>query len=368
MARRVMTGIVFVLVLFALVRGVPAQQPGAPGQPGANPAGRGAQAPRESRVVRLDPAFDAIVPPGALIERVAGGFGFAEGPVWTSQGSLLFSDIPGNTIVRLMPNGESTPFRRPIYYGTGFRQGFHIGSNGLTLDKEGRVIIAEHGNRRVTRLEVTGEVTVLADKYDGKRLNSPNDVVVKSDEAVYFTDPPYGLPRQNDDPAKEIPFSGIYRVKDGKVDLVSKDVPWPNGLGFSPDEKYLIVANSDPMRRVWMRFELKPDGTLGPGVHVLYGAGRRTGWDSRRIEAGRRRQPVRHRARRRLDHFAGGKSARPDRAARGPGQRGLGRRRQDVVHDGEELGLPDSAEHEREAALLSLGASMTLATASYHGI
>ena len=106
---------------------------------------------------------------------------------------------------------------------------------------------------------------MLADNYDGKRLNSPNDVVVKSDGAIYFTDPPYGLPGQNDDPAKEIPFSGVYRVKDGKVDLVSKDVPWPNGIGFSPDEKHLIVANSDPMRRVWMRFEVKPDGTLGPG-------------------------------------------------------------------------------------------------------
>ena len=138
-----------------------------------------------------------------------------------------------------------------------------VGSNGLTLDKEGRVIIAEHGNRRVTRLEITGEMTVLADEFEGKRLNSPNDVVVKSDGAVYFTDPPYGLPRQNDDPAKELPFSGVFRVKNGKVDLVSKDVQWPNGLGFSPDEKYLIVANSDPMRRVWFRFEVKADGMLG---------------------------------------------------------------------------------------------------------
>ena len=270
MPRRAIIGFVFMLFVVTFIPLVPAQQPQAPaptpnaaGRGAANPAGRGAQAPRESRVVRLDPGFDAIVPPGALIERVAGGFGFAEGPVWTKQGSLLFSDIPGNTIVRLMPNGESTPFRRPIYYGTDYRQGFHIGSNGLTLDKEGRVIIAEHGNRRVTRLEITGEITVVADKFEGKRLNSPNDVVVKSDGGVYFTDPPYGLPRQNDDPAKELPFSGIYKVKNGKVDLVSKDVPWPNGLGFSPDEKYLIVANSDPVRRVWFRFEVKPDGTLG---------------------------------------------------------------------------------------------------------
>ena len=200
----------------------------------------------------------------------------------------------------------------------------------MTLDKEGRVIIAEHGNRRVTRLEVTGEVTVLADKYDGKRLNSPNDVVVKSEQAVYFTDPPYGLPRQNDDPAKEIPFSGVYRVKNGKVDLLSKDVPWPNGLGFSPDEKYLVVANSDPMRRVWMRFEVKAGRHARPGLRVLHGAGRRTGGNSRRVEAGRRRQPVRHRPRRCLDHFARGQGAWPDRAPRGPGERRLGRRRQDV--------------------------------------
>ena len=259
----------FALALFMVISTqlVPAQQPagqrGQPGVPAPAAAGRGAQAPRESRIVKLDPALDAIVPPGALLEKVAGGFGFAEGPVWTKQGSLLFSDIPGNTIVRLMPNGESTPFRRPIYYGTDYRQGFHIGSNGLTLDREGRVVIAEHGNRRITRLETTGELTVLADKYDGKRLNSPNDLVVKSDGAIYFTDPPYGLPRQNDDPAKEIPFSGIYRIANGRLGLVSKDVPWPNGIAFSPDEKSLIVANSDPMNRVWMRFEVKADGTLG---------------------------------------------------------------------------------------------------------
>ena len=108
-------------------------------------------------------------------------------------------------------------------------------------------------------------MTVLADKFEGKRLNSPNDVVVKSDGAIYFTDPPYGLPRQNDDPAKEIPYSGIYRIRAGKIELISKDVQWPNGIGFSPDEKYLYVANSDPMNRVWMRFEVKADGMLGAG-------------------------------------------------------------------------------------------------------
>ena len=260
MARQVTTGIVFLLVLFTYSRVVPAQQRGALTPAPNTPTYRTAQ------VVRLDPSFDAIVPPGALIERVAGGFGFAEGPVWTREGALLFSDIPGNAIIRVMPGGAITVFRQPLYLGTGHRPGSHVGSNGLTLDKDGRLIIAEHGNRRITRLEANGQLTVVADKYDGKRLNSPNDVVVKSDGAIYFTDPPYGLPGQNADPAKEIPFSGIYRIVNGNVDLLSKDVPWPNGLGFSPDEKFLIVANSDAMRRVWMRFEVKADGTLGAGA------------------------------------------------------------------------------------------------------
>jgi gluconolactonase len=228
-------------------------------------AQRGPQPPREAKIIKVDPAFDAIVSATAPIERVATGFGFVEGPVWTRQGSLLFSDIPGNAIIRVTPAGVATPFRQPIYHGTNYRAGFHIGSNGLTLDREGRVIIAEHGNRRVTRLEVTGELTVLADKVDGKRLNSPNDVVVKSDGAIYFTDPPYGLPQQNTDPAKEIPYSGIYRILNGKVELLTKDVQWPNGIGFSPDERFLYVANSDAMNRFWMRFPVLPNGTLGPG-------------------------------------------------------------------------------------------------------
>lgn len=265
MVRRVTIGLVFVMSLFTFIRAVPAQQRGRGLTPAPNmPTYRTAQ------VVKLDPALDAIVPAGATIERVSGGSGFAEGPVWTRDGALLFSDIPGNAIIRLVPGGgtagETTVFRQPLYLGSGHRPGSHVGSNGLTLDKEGRLIIAEHGNRRITRLEANGQLTVLAEKYDGKRLNSPNDVVAKSDGSIYFTDPPYGLPRGNDDPAKELPFSGVYRIQNGKVDLLSKDVPWPNGLGFSPDEKSLIVANSDAMRRVWMRFEVKADGTLGPGA------------------------------------------------------------------------------------------------------
>lgn len=225
--------------------------------------------PPPAQVVRLDPALDAIIAPGATIEKVATGFGFVEGPVWTRQGSLIFSDIPGNAIMRLTPAGVATVFRAPIYYGTNYRQGFHIGSNGLTLDKEGRVVIAEHGSRRITRLETTGEMTILADKFEGKRLNSPNDLVVKSDGAVYFTDPPYGLPQQNTDPAKELPYSGIFRILNGKVELMSKEMELPNGIGFSPDEKFLYVANSDPQKRFWRRFEVKADGTLGAST-VFY--------------------------------------------------------------------------------------------------
>ena len=244
-------GLVFVLALSIIALPAPTPQ-------------RGPQPPREPKVVRIDPEFDAIAPAGAQIEKVAGGFGFVEGPVWTRQGSLIFSDIPGNAIIRVSPAGQTSVFRQPIYHGTGYRQGFHIGSNGLTLDREGRVVIAEHGNRRVTRLETTGELTILADKYEGKRLNSPNDVVMKSDGAIYFTDPPYGLPQQNTDPAKELSFSGVYRIQNGKVELLTQEVQWPNGIAFSPDERYLYIANSDPMKRVWMRFDVLSNGTLGP--------------------------------------------------------------------------------------------------------
>jgi gluconolactonase len=216
------------------------------------------------RIHRVDPALDAIVPPSAVIEKVAGGFGFTEGPVWLRDGSLLFSDIPNNTIYRWTPDGKVTIFRKPSGYdGTDAPPGAFIGSNGLTLDRQGRLVICEHGNRRITRLEKDGKLTVLADRFEGKRLNSPNDAVFKSDGSLYFTDPPYGLVKQDADPAKELPFSGIYRLAGGKLQLLSKDLTRPNGLAFSPDEKFLYVANSDEKRKIWMRFEVRPDGTLG---------------------------------------------------------------------------------------------------------
>ena len=215
------------------------------------------------KVVQVTPEFDRIVPRAARIEKLAGGFGFAEGPVWMPGGYLLFSDIPHNVIRRWQPGGAVSVFREKSGF-SGERAGL-AGSNGLTLDKQGRLVVCEHGNRRVSRLEKDGRVTILADRFEGKRLNSPNDAVYKSDGALYFTDPPYGLAKQDDDPAKELKFCGIYRLAGGKLQLLYQDLTRPNGLAFSPDEKYLYVANSDAARKIWMRFEVRPDGTLANG-------------------------------------------------------------------------------------------------------
>jgi gluconolactonase len=228
-----------------------------------------AQAPGE--VLRLAKGIDAIIPEDAKIEQVASGFGFIEGPIWIHDGYLLFSDIPRNVIMKYSPDGKVTVFRRSSGYSGVVPAGAYFGSNGLTIDQQGRLTLCEHGNRRVTRIEADGTVTVIADRYQGKRLNSPNDLVYRSDGSLYFTDPPFGLPKTFDDPARELPFSGVYRVKNGHVQLVVKDLSAPNGLAFSPDERYLYVANSGPEKRLWMRYEVKPDGTLTDGM-VFYDA------------------------------------------------------------------------------------------------
>jgi gluconolactonase len=218
-------------------------------------------------IVRLKPALDAIVPPDAKIEKLAGGFKFTEGPLWIRAGYLLFSNYPGG-IEKWTPDGIVTHF--PTSQDTG---GAPLPSitytNGLTLDKQGRLVICDQGERRIIRLEKDWTLTVLADHYEGKRFNSPNDLVYKSDGSLYFTDPPYGLAGQDNDPAKELPFNGIYRLADGKVQLLYEKLRRPNGLAFSPDEKYLYVANSDASRAMWVRFPVKPDSTLGAGT-VFY--------------------------------------------------------------------------------------------------
>jgi gluconolactonase len=207
-------------------------------------------------VVSRDTGLKKIVPEGARIEKLAGGFRFTEGPVWMREGYLLFSDIPNNVILKWDPRAadKTTDFRRPS-----------ANTNGNTLDPQGRLVCCEHSGRRVSRREQDGSYATIVERYEGKRLNSPNDVVFKSDGAMYFTDPPYGLPRGDNDPAKELPHNGIYRFKDGKLTLLATDLKRPNGLAFSPDEKTLYVANSDPERKLWMAYPVKGDGTLGAG-------------------------------------------------------------------------------------------------------
>ncbi len=223
------------------------------------------------QIIRNDPGIDAIVGPNPKIFKLAEGFKFTEGPIWIADGGyLLFSDPNSNIIYKFTPAGNNTGkleiFRTPSGYAGGDVSEYgQPGSNGLTLDSQRRLTICEHGNHRVSRLEKDGKVTVLADRYQGKRLNSPNDLIYRSDGTLYFTDPPFGLPKFFDDPRKELPFSGIYSIYKGKLQLLSKELSGPNGIAFSPDEKYLYVGNWDENKKVVMRYEAKKDGTLSNG-------------------------------------------------------------------------------------------------------
>jgi gluconolactonase len=216
-------------------------------------------------VERTDEALDAIVPRNAKLFKLAEGFEFTEGPVWSRQGGyLLFSDPNHNTIYKYQDDAPLSVYKdKSGYDGTDIADYGQPGSNGLTFDARGRLTINEHGRHRVTRVEPDGTLKVLADRYQGKRLNSPNDLVVKSDGAVYFTDPPFGLPKFFDDPRKELPFSGVFRWKNGRLDLLTKDFAGPNGLAFSPDEKFFYLDNWDPKHKQINRYPVKPDGTLG---------------------------------------------------------------------------------------------------------
>lgn len=219
-------------------------------------------------VVRADPAVNAIVPLNPKLYKLAAGFQFTEGPVWRQpkdgQGYLLFSDPNANTIYRY--DGALSVFLTPSGYSGGDIAEYHQpGSNGLTYDRQGRLTIDQHGNRRVIRLEADGRETVLADRYEGKRFNSPNDLVYRSDGALYFTDPPFGLPKVYDDPRKETPYSGVYRSDGSGVTLLASDLKGPNGIAFSPDERFLYVGDWDDHHKAVIRYPVKPDGTLGKG-------------------------------------------------------------------------------------------------------
>jgi gluconolactonase len=244
-----------------------------------------AHAADDKAVVRLDPALDQLVAPDAKVELVKGGFGFTEGPVWMTEGKsgyLLFTDIPGNVVWKLTPDGKASVYLENVGYqgpevwrwgglqNNGFDrndQRFEefplIGADGLTVDRQGRLILATFAGRSLMRIEKNGKRTVLADKYEGHRFGGPNDVVVKSNGAIYFTDTYGSFRLREKDPRKELDFTGVYVWKDGKLSLLVKDMPMVNGLAFSPDEKYLYVNGS--RENYVNRYEVKPDGTLTNG-------------------------------------------------------------------------------------------------------
>ncbi|HEV3468284.1 MAG TPA: SMP-30/gluconolactonase/LRE family protein [Pyrinomonadaceae bacterium] len=224
-------------------------------------------------VVRRDPLMERITGPNPKIFKLAEGFRFTEGPVWVGRegGYLLFSDPNSNRIYKYRPGGAAEPggltvFREPSgYAGADIKEYGQPGSNGLALDPRGRLTINQHGNRRVVRLEEGGGETVLAERFEGRRLNSPNDLVYAADGTLFFTDPPFGLPKFSADPRKELPFSGVYSLREGRLRLLTKELEGPNGIALSPDEKHLYVGNWDERRVVVMRYEVNPDATVGRG-------------------------------------------------------------------------------------------------------
>jgi gluconolactonase len=226
------------------------------------------------RIEKLDPAFDAIIASDAKLEKIGEGFRWSEGPSWyvekDAKGNvkfqgIVFSDVLANTSYR-WAEGWAKPevFLRPSGL-TENTPGFHErGSNGMNRDNNGSLIICQHGNRRVVRF-VDGAFTVVADKFEGKKLNSPNDCCIDKAGNIYFTDPPYGLEGAVDSKMKELAFSGVYRVTpDGKISLLTKEYTYPNGICLSPDEKTLYIASTDDALPIIGKHELKADGTIGP--------------------------------------------------------------------------------------------------------
>jgi gluconolactonase len=237
-----------------------------------------------AKIEKLDPALDSIIAPNATLEKVAGGYTWTEGPVWMKNGGyLLFADIPGNAIWKFTPATGAKMFMHPSGWAekTPFG-GKEPGSNGMTVDAHGRLTVAGHANRNVWRLETanaSGVKTILADSYQGKRFNSPNDLVYSKDGSLYFTDPPYGLASQQDnDPKKELKVNGVFRLAgatrhapgappaNSDLKLIISDITRPNGIAFSPDERFLYVDCSDPAKKIWMKYPMMPDGTVGQGT------------------------------------------------------------------------------------------------------
>jgi len=230
--------------------------------------------PTLGEVLPIEPEFAAIIDPQAKIQVVTSGFVWTEGPLWVREangpGYLLFSDIPRNSIMKWVEGEGVSLFMKPSGFTGVTDYGREPGSNGLILDLQGRLVCCEHGDRRLSVLTVGGGKRTLVDNFQGRRLNSPNDAVLKSNGDIYFTDPPYGLSGQLKSPLAEMEFCGVYRVTPtGDVTLLTKELTRPNGIAFSPDEKTLYVAQSDPEAAIIMAYQMNPDGTLGQGT-VFY--------------------------------------------------------------------------------------------------
>ncbi len=224
-------------------------------------------------VRRLYPAIDQLIDSDAQLEMLGEGYTWAEGPVWVPGAEMvLFTDVPNNVVHRWKEGEGVSVFLTPSgYTGEAGKEQREPGANGLILSEDGSLLLCQHGDRRLARMEAALDSPVssfvtLADNYEGKRFNSPNDLILSSWGDIYFTDPPYGLTGLDDSPIKELPFNGVYRLKaDGGVELITDQMTKPNGIALSPDETTLYVANSDPARPVWMAFPVNEDGSVGAG-------------------------------------------------------------------------------------------------------
>ncbi|NJC27320.1 SMP-30/gluconolactonase/LRE family protein [Neolewinella antarctica] len=224
-------------------------------------------------IEKFDDRLDAIIRPGERMDWLASGFNWSEGPVWVHEdgGYLLFSDVPENVIYKWAGGTTTTEYLRPSGFTGEYSKAREPGSNGLLIDpKDGKLILCQHGDRRVAKLNTplgspNTNFTTLAADLDGKRLNSPNDLAMDATGNIYFTDPPYGLNGQDEDPAKELDFNGVYRLDtDGEITVLTKDITRPNGIEVTPDDKFLIVSNSDAKSSFWNKYPLLDDGTIGP--------------------------------------------------------------------------------------------------------
>jgi gluconolactonase len=247
-----------------------AEQPAADVQQA--PAAIPASSPASIEILRLDPALDAVIAPGSKIEKVGNGFVFTEGPMWR-EGRLWFSDVPGNKMYAITPDGRSTVLLDHAGGLESFPAGMSKGSNGMVTDKDGSVLVVQHGVRRVARLDEHMTPTTFLDTFEGKRFNSPNDLVFAPNGALWFTDPPYGLTAGDRDPAKEMEFNGVYRYANGKLTAPIKDLKRPNGIGFTSDGNTLYVSNSGPQMYV-EKYDVASDGTVSNGTLFIEYPGR----------------------------------------------------------------------------------------------